>query len=1514
MAVNILDNQNYINRDFQTVYKELVDTVGKLNNKWLIDGEGNESDPGVIIVKELAACVDKLSYIADKYQLENYPETVQLDSDARRIFSPVYNMKWYRSCEGHILVRNIGEETITLPQRLMVCSEDKENVYTINAPGTVSIEAGAIEELPVIEGRLKTLTVNGSDQITIDNLIDNKIYIDDYSVAENGIWVQAYNSANNEIDEDVMSSTEWKQSYNLYAEDWSINSEKANSGQYFEFKIDTITGRPYLQFVDDIVNKIGDGLKIQYVVSSGSAGSVSAGKLTEVYAADSELTIDSDNLQIVNLLSIANGKDPETVDEGRIGYLKNIDICNTLVTLRDYANYIYNNGEVVSNCFVCDQNNDVQYAYNILTEYGQVKKLEIGSGLTVYSLKFYGIGEKNPQLVVNNALLTDEEKNAAYADIYKQTFEPVLPTLYGQPAGINDEIDKYIDEVKSINHEFGNIRNINRISFVKNYYTLTIDLLFKQTLTSAQIQNIQNTVYYNLLTGLNARNINFGDRVTYNKIQQLVYASDDRILGASIRGVDDADFKSYALFWDPYLSIPFYADGNDPTNTAIGDRWVIYDGSNYIAKEQLDGSVDTTTVTYYNYTSLPITTDQDYFGVVSATNHWFNSFTTLTNGNSYYICVQEPTTVISGLNDDPVVAVEIKDYNGTPANTIAYPTTPQQVTYTSGTGFIFKSGGIAYVGVPIETGSGTNKYLSWNYGKDSQFYYNETGSNVNGQFHELFISSEINELGRFDTNNEMGMATLKGNMQVDIFAKAILNGATPLYDFDNGISLTLQNKNIKASQRVSYIEPRLEIDLTSEYTLDKNEYIQIFTPEFDTIAEYAFYVYAGYYNTLGKDKLTITKETNYKLQSGEYIIFYARSDDESNYNYYVYGNGFIISPSKTVNIYNLSFQSVFCTSTKEMWKAHGICTAAINKQVSDATTATYAQNRLTAFKSQDSCSVKEINQETISTNTDYKYYTFITNSQNQNNEYVINFVNGYYIIEETESFSVYDINSDLVIILGAGCVLKSNLASITSDGITPVAITSSNEITYTLCEIRQFEVGTAIRPVVSMSIDVGTAPSSSTSTDYDGETDPAKKIEINATTLSQSVNGSNYNIANIASGVTNPYNSSSYSFASALQELVESALAVSIQNGDLDSGNNQTIYIKFNNYRKVNGAWTVSATKYYEVVYNIDIASTPVLNHNPQPYGDSLQLEYREPDSDNFVLLNLGDLGSSFTPLIRATYCVDVAGTAQNVYTYKLVGSVAVRQSVYGYQNITQTDDKAIIKIANSTTTPTVEVLNADNDIYILGGKQKLAQITSVYSSQLSADFDDPDSGSVHYNSSDISSLGKTTVFVKPGQSVTVTVPEQVYSDGWIAFATVGTSSTDAVSITITDGASPTPNPIETLYGDTISSVQSGDKLILANTSSSGEMVITNNDVTDTITLSFSQNIIRYSERTDLSYLDVYGDILGRLKVLDPEQQYYIVSNRTYPIYNPLSASSFFDTAHPYHNYTICQCSSINWR
>ena len=105
--------------------------------------------------------------------------------------------------------------------------------------------------------------------------------------------------------------------------------------------------------------------------------------------------------------------------------------------------------------------------------------------------------------------------------------------------------------------------------------------------------------------------------------------------------------------------------------------------------------------------------------------------------------------------------------------------------------------------------------------------------------------------------------------------------------------------------------------------------------------------------------------------------------------------------------------------------------------------------------------------------------------------------------------------------------------------------------------------------------------------------------------------------------------------------------------------------------------------------------------------------------------------------------------------------------------------------------------------------------------------------------------------------------------------------------------------------------IYTGAKIILVNTSNSGQIKITNNGAAK-ITFTFDADIIRYSTRLDLA--DINDDIIAKLKELDANQQYHITGNRTYPIYNPLSSSSFFDISHPYHNYVICQCNAINWR
>lgn len=461
MAIeNILSNDNYISKDFQSAYTEALDAIGKLNNKWLIDGEGNESDPGVVLVKLIASAIDKISYNSDKDSLENYPDTLQTDTAARLVFSPVYKPHWYRSAHGYVTIKNNGDTPITLPPYLMLQSENGDVIYTTIQNGTTIEPNSVVSDIEVREGKIKTLTINGSDCITFDSFIDNKLYLDDYNVAENGVFVEPYSATSNvDYNRDLTqkaSYSDWVQVDNIYVHDWSSND--VNNGYYYEFNISPQNNKPYLQFVDDLAEKINDGLRIRYILSNGEEGNVSSGKLTNVYIGDSELTLDSDNLKIANIYPIGNGKQPESIESARKNYFKDIDVCNTLVTLRDYANAIYLADGLVSNCFVCDRTNDVQTFKKIQTATNLISDTE-DAGLSVFNLKFYGLTNRD----INYGVEDGQDialKNSIYSSNYAKTFEIISPEYpAGVPTSIPQNVKDYISETKSVNHEFASIRN-----------------------------------------------------------------------------------------------------------------------------------------------------------------------------------------------------------------------------------------------------------------------------------------------------------------------------------------------------------------------------------------------------------------------------------------------------------------------------------------------------------------------------------------------------------------------------------------------------------------------------------------------------------------------------------------------------------------------------------------------------------------------------------------------------------------------------------------------------------------------------------------------------------------------------------------------------------------------------------------------------------------------------------------------------------------------------------------------
>ena len=65
----MISNKSYINKDFATIYPELLDYVKAITNKWNPQ-TSNESDPGIVLLKLMGFMGDKLNYNVDKNVLD----------------------------------------------------------------------------------------------------------------------------------------------------------------------------------------------------------------------------------------------------------------------------------------------------------------------------------------------------------------------------------------------------------------------------------------------------------------------------------------------------------------------------------------------------------------------------------------------------------------------------------------------------------------------------------------------------------------------------------------------------------------------------------------------------------------------------------------------------------------------------------------------------------------------------------------------------------------------------------------------------------------------------------------------------------------------------------------------------------------------------------------------------------------------------------------------------------------------------------------------------------------------------------------------------------------------------------------------------------------------------------------------------------------------------------------------------------------------------------------------------
>lgn len=518
----IVSGSSYINKDFNSIYGELLDLVKTLTNKW-DPSLSNESDPGVVLIKLGALLSDKDNYNADKNVLELFPQSVSQYGNARKIYDIAgYSMDWYMSAITTLNFNYTGSDVVS-PNFIrlnalstMVSDDSGEIVYTLIEDAVLSTTQRTAS-VQCIQGVVQDYEVNGVSVITLENIDEyNRVYFDETMIAENGIFI-----ANN-----VSGSTP------NYIGDWervdNLESRALNS-KIFKFGVLPNSDTCYIEFPQDIANLIEGGLRIKYIITNGESGNISANTLTTFYSSNITATItnsdgSTEDINVTNDITIANpyaavdGRNYEDLESAYNNYKDTVGTFNTLVTCKDYEtavnDVIDGRSYAASNCVVSDRTNDILDTSYImqLTADGS-REVLVNSDMDAFTIGMYALYPMNS--IVNSYY-------------YNKSFSVNQNMEY-----IKNNPENGIYSYKSIQHDYLDTTppatSGARRYIYKNCYKLTgtVSTYYKVSATDAT--EIENNIRTALYSRFNARNIDFGTEIEYDDIVETIQGSDSRI-------------------------------------------------------------------------------------------------------------------------------------------------------------------------------------------------------------------------------------------------------------------------------------------------------------------------------------------------------------------------------------------------------------------------------------------------------------------------------------------------------------------------------------------------------------------------------------------------------------------------------------------------------------------------------------------------------------------------------------------------------------------------------------------------------------------------------------------------------------------------------------------------------------------------------------------------------------------------------------------------------------------------
>lgn len=554
---NPAPSSSYASKDFQKIFPEMLDLIKKLTYRW-DPSISNESDPGVILVKLNALINDKSNYNIDKAMLEYFPETVTQEQDAYSMFRQLgYYPKWFMSATTNAVFKYKRSEDdtssgiVTIPIFTQLSDDSRSLVYTITGEDVSLDLSGENFSSPVgiTQGTIHEYTINGDSLIRFSDLDSKRrLYFDELNVAQNGIFI--YNDGLKPQPKNF-----WKITDNIYSEEL-VSIPGGETDNYFSFGLSRDLGRCYVEFAEDAEECIGGGIHIMYLTSDGFDGNVPARGIDRLFENGSfeinetdpvqMISLSEENLIIRNEESAVNGGDSETIDEMYTGYKRTVGTFNTLVTIRDYINYVLSTG-LVSNGFVCDRLDDIQSSYKIVTLDNDIDivkncviKDEGVDELSAYDLRMY-----------LNKINTDPLTSL---DSFHYTFD-FVPS---NSVIVKNITGNMIEYTKCVLHDFKNIlkseqedkpENNGKIRFVgfRCVYEIDCKIIPQYDITTTQRKEIETNIRNNIYKNFCAQKLTYGIQTEYDDVYRTILESDERIKSVYL---SDFAYKIQYVYWN----------------------------------------------------------------------------------------------------------------------------------------------------------------------------------------------------------------------------------------------------------------------------------------------------------------------------------------------------------------------------------------------------------------------------------------------------------------------------------------------------------------------------------------------------------------------------------------------------------------------------------------------------------------------------------------------------------------------------------------------------------------------------------------------------------------------------------------------------------------------------------------------------------------------------------------------------------------------------------------------------